>query len=426
MPPSPTTIDAAFEYLFPIIEMARTRHLLIESPANPRRQPPGAFNHRRVLADHRARAVTTPNNDTLYSSAWLDLDTGPWLLSVPRIPDRYWSLAMMDLFTNHFGLLGSRLEGDGPVQALIVGPQWAGVAPADLRVIRAPTRDVWLLGRWLVDGEADLPAVHAIQDALKLSPWGEHRARIPQAVAPADSRDPAGFLAVANEMLGRNPVPAHERDLLAGWAPLGVRPGDTAVWARLHPTVREAWTSRIDALHEPLREGFARGSRTVGGWQYPPDCLGNYGTRYDVRAAVALGGLAALEPVEALYLGMSRDAEGRALSGERRHRLAIPAGGLATEAFWSLSMYEETPQGRLYFTANPIGRYTIGDRTPGLVPDADGAFEVVLQHERPNDAGQAAHWLPTPSGPFQLTLRAYLPREALRQGLAPLPRLITG
>src|SRR5262249_35209418 len=60
-------------YFFPVCEMYRTRWRACADEANPYRQKLNRFLHAPVLADHRARAVTTPNNDTLYSSAWLDL-----------------------------------------------------------------------------------------------------------------------------------------------------------------------------------------------------------------------------------------------------------------------------------------------------------------------------------------------------------------
>jgi hypothetical protein len=48
-----------------------------------------------------------------------------------------------------------------------------------------------------------------------------------------------------------------------------------------------------------------------------------------------------------------------------------------------------------YLVANPIGRYSIGDRTPGLRRDADGSLTIVIQHDppadsRPESAGAAA------------------------------------
>lgn len=60
-------------FLFPLYEMWRSRWNAIRNPVNPRRGIENGFGHARMLSDHRSRAVTTPNNDTLYSSAWLDL-----------------------------------------------------------------------------------------------------------------------------------------------------------------------------------------------------------------------------------------------------------------------------------------------------------------------------------------------------------------
>jgi hypothetical protein len=38
-----------------------------------------------------------------------------------------------------------------------------------------------------------------------------------------------------------------------------------------------------------------------------------------------------------------------------------------------------------YLVANPIDRYSIGDRTPGLRRDNDGSLTIVIQHEQPAD-----------------------------------------
>ena len=60
-------------YLFPVYEMYRTRWQATVNDANPFRQKLNRFFHVPMLADHRTRLVTTPNNDTLYSSAWIDV-----------------------------------------------------------------------------------------------------------------------------------------------------------------------------------------------------------------------------------------------------------------------------------------------------------------------------------------------------------------
>ena len=73
-------IEKAFEFGFPVFEMARLADRVAKA---------GALNqlrHRRRLLDHTSRSVTAPNNDTLYSNAWLDLSNGSYfdiLLSCP-------------------------------------------------------------------------------------------------------------------------------------------------------------------------------------------------------------------------------------------------------------------------------------------------------------------------------------------------------
>jgi hypothetical protein len=183
--------------------------------------------------------------------------------------------------------------------------------------------------------------------------------------------------------------------------------------------VQAAWRARLPGLHEQLRQGLRYGGREVGAWSLPAPAVGEFGQDWMLRAAVAHGGLSALSSREALYLNLEFDpADGSPLDGRKRYLLHVP--GIEARGFWSLSMYEKTADGRLYFAANPISRYAIGDRTPGVAIGPDGAMDILLQHERPDEV---ANWLPTPAGPMALTLRVYLPSEAMRRGEAPLPVL---
>ena len=130
---------------------------------------------------------------------------------------------------------------------------------------------------------------------------------------------------------------------------------------------------------------------------------------------MAIVGLAALEPAEAIYTFAVSDKDGKALQSDRHYRWRIPPEGLPVDAFWSLTAYEETPQGALYFADNPIHRYAIGDRTSGLIKNPDGSIDILIQHDAPTGP-LAANWLPIPTGPVKLALRAYQPRAELIQG----------
>jgi hypothetical protein len=384
-------------------------------------RPLERFAHRRELTTARDRAVTTPNNDTLYSSAWLDLAQGPVALAAPDFGDRYWSVALMSMATDNFAVLGTRTVGTGPATFLIVAPNWQGRTPDGMQLIRSPDRWVWALARMLVAGASDLPAAHRLQDALVLTP---HNTAVttPALPAPLKPDDPADFYRLLADLLAESPPPPADEAMLATLAAIGLVPGQPFTTEAWQPDQRAALAAGFAAASTALRQQRAMGGRSViNGWSFPPAQIGNFGTNYALRAAVSLGGLAALPSEEAMYL--TYVGQGAPVTGAQPRRLAFPAGGLPpVDGFWSLALYERTPEGRLFFNDNPLGRYLIGSHSEGLVTSSDGGLELLISHAAP--AGRETNWLPAPSGQFVLVLRAYLPRLDMREGCWQPPPLM--
>jgi hypothetical protein len=108
-----------------------------------------------------------------------------------------------------------------------------------------------------------------------------------------------------------------------------------------------------------------------------------------------------------MYPTAEVDADGQPLHGDHAYELRFPpTSGPFVDAFWSLTMYRRSD---CLFVANPIGRYSIGDRTPGLRHAADGSLAIRLQAD---DPGADCNWLPAPAGePFYVVLRLYQPRR---------------
>ncbi len=420
-------------YLFPVYEMYRTRWQATVNEANPLRQRLNRFRHIAQLADHRTRGVTTPNNDTFYSSAWLDLSVEPMFLTVPPVGDLYYSYAVLDLFTDNVAYVSHRLHGGTPPTHMIVGPRWAGDPSFEVKLIRAPTNSVWLLGRLLVDGPEEIDRVRILQArALLETPDMRNERRIletrelmrQRTVAPPEPvadwaavnpSDPFDLFEVTMRALGESPLGERDRIVMEGFAPLRLRPGRKFDLRSFSEAERRAMLAGIEQGRADIRAAAGR-SKTVDGWTYGERHLGNFGDDYLYRASVALMGLGALEPAEAIYLTCNSDATGRPLSGANAYRLTFPADGLPpAHAFWSLAMYEVTADGRAFFVDNPIGRYSIGDRTQGLQKAADGSLTLYLQRERP-EGERAANWLPAPAGTMRLVLRAYEPDDVLIEG----------
>ncbi len=61
--------------------------------------------------DHNFRDVITPNADTPYSMAGLDLRAEPMVLDVPAVADRYYVIQFVDLFGTNPHFVGSRATG---------------------------------------------------------------------------------------------------------------------------------------------------------------------------------------------------------------------------------------------------------------------------------------------------------------------------
>jgi len=84
------------------------------------------FNHDRNLKTPANVAVVRPNNDTLYSAAFVDLTDQPLVLHVPDTADRYYLMQILDGWTNTFASPGPRTTGNDARDFILAGPDWRG------------------------------------------------------------------------------------------------------------------------------------------------------------------------------------------------------------------------------------------------------------------------------------------------------------
>jgi hypothetical protein len=399
---------AAWTFALPLIEISspQTRRFSGGAPVN-------TFAHGRDLVDHTARDITTPNNDTLYSSAHIDLSQGPVTLSLPAAGERYLSLALMDAYTNNFAILGTRTTGGEGGTWTLIGPTDAAQGP---NCIRSPTRNVWALARILVEGPHDLEAARAVQQGVSMQGPGM---AAPEPVAERNAPW-ADYLASAAQLMADNPPPATDGAILKVMAPLGLDDFDPGRFSPAEVAAIEAGV--VQARADAQRSGL-RGPGFINGWTYPYARLGVFAQEYGYRASVAIGGLAALPPEEAMYMRAKGDLPRALFDGRAAWRLHFPADHLLpVNSFWSLCLYEATQDGQFFFADNPLGRYAIGDRSPGLRTNADGSLDIWIGHEAPG-TDREANWLPAPATPFALFLRAYLPKPDLLHGRYRLPEI---
>jgi hypothetical protein len=420
----------AVQFALPLYEMARMRSSTcprVDHAGRYAGASPESLNrwanewfHTRVLLGPQHRRVVTPNNDTLYSSAWLDLSDGPLVIRVPAMSARYYVLGLLDLYTNPFGYIGTRTTGNEAGAFFLHGPGWSGEVPEGMRAIACPTHTVWLIGRILVDGEADLAAGVHLQDQLTLEPAPGSGAQVPKlidaGIQPTEKLGNAQrFAQVVNRLLADDPPPREVQPYVErfGACGIGAQCVDHALDANQHALLSRALTHVADELagEPPLALG--------GGWALPVDVHATFGEDYRERAQVALCYIGALGVEEAMYITADTDAQGAALDGNASYVLHFAPGNLpAVDAFWSLTAYEKAS---FMLAENAIGRYSLGDRTRGLVYDADGGLRIAISARMPDDPTLQRNWLPAPSERFYLALRLYMPRETHLAGAFTYP-----
>ncbi|MGA9274959.1 MAG: DUF1254 domain-containing protein [Candidatus Cybelea sp.] len=428
-----TLAREAYTYLYPLVLMDTTRRQATNVAAGQAvgRGPANEFVHVRTFPPADFRDVVRPNFDTLYSIAWLDLTKGPMIVSVPDTAGRYYLLPMLDLWTDVFASPGKRTTGTGAENFAVVPPGWSGTLPDNVERINAPTPYVWVIGRTQTNGTADYAAVNKIQDGMsitRLADWGRQPSpssfqtdsSIDMTTPPmlqVEQMSAGAFFARATEILATNPPHIVDQPILARISRLGIIPGKSFDISSLSTEIAKAVEEGAKAGLPAIKEKIPTLARVVNGWQLNTDTMGVYGTYYIKRAGVALIGLGANLPEDAVYPLNLSDSDGKPLDGANAYVLHFTREELPpVDAFWSVTLYD--PQGFPY--ANALNRCAIGDRDR-LQYNADGSLDLYIQHDNPG-APKESNWLPAPAGPFNLTMRLYAPRSSVTDGAwAPPP-----
>jgi hypothetical protein len=377
------------------------------------------FRHYSNLSTPEVAPFRAPNNDTLYSIAWLDVRNEPLVLRAPATDGRYWCAQVLDFDTNTLTNFGARIDGTKAGQFAVLGPSWKGELPPGVtRTIQSPTGFVLVLLRVLVDGPKELNVAGGIQSKFTFIPLsqiaGRKSAPSPRTIEPVPlfkASNPTERMEVLDRLLKLNPPRVGEEAIHTQFAGIGLGAGKTQLVTRPRPEIFAR--AQADAV-AAIRAAGPKTGKLVNGWLVMSEGIGTYGFDYLQRASVWEGGPLANVPEESLYPSAIVDSTGEPLDGKQNsYTMHFAPGQLPpVDFFWSVTMYERET-GKL--VANPIDRYSIGNRTPGLKFAKDGSLTIYLQHAKP-DQEQQSNWLPTPSGPFYLSMRLYGPRQEVRSG----------
>ncbi len=416
---------SAYIWGYPLVRTERVQRDRVHTSASGVPQTAlNQFSHIRELRDADYKAIATPNNDTLYSQAYLDLRKEPIVIQVPAIEDRYYVLPMLSAYQDVFTSIGTRETGTKAGNYAIVGPNWQGKLPKGIKRIDAPTDTVMVWGRVGVNGKQDLAAAQAVQDSLVMVPlsqygkkkvaadWQTSRERVALTAWDEITGVPESlsFFYELGEALKLTELRPEDAATIEQFSHIGLSPEKGFDLLSLDPASIAGLARGIQTAEQIIDNAASENGTFLNGWVFSTE-TGIFGNDYLLRAAIAKWYMAANIPAEAMYYVGKTTADGKPFNGNNHYQIHFPAKPPAN-AFWSLSIYNSSDGS---FVANELDRYSIGDRTAGIKTDADGSLDIYIQAEKP-EAKYQANWLPAPDAPFYLLLRLYIPEDEVVSG----------
>lgn len=410
---------SAYLWGYPLVRMERVcrEYTTPEDPRPPSsyRAPLNRIGFAAELAGPDSHDMPSANGDTVYLSAVVDLSE-PFVLTVPDTGDRYYVINVFTMYQELQHYIGRRTTGTGPGRFVIVPPGWDGALPEDAERLEVTTRKVWLWGRIrVVDGEG-LGPVAELRKGFRLEPLSGRSADELPAIPelPSIDGDELGFFVHLSAAMAANPVYPADAALVAQYERIGLTANGFD---------RSGLTDRqLAVLARAVSDGpaaaqaaFSATAENHNGWTWVVG-MDAFGFDYPRRAVIAGPYLGGNGEREAMYPGGFTDSDGAPLDGANSYRVRF-ASEPPVDAFWSLTLYRAADK---MLVANELNRYKVGSDTTGLQQNADGSFDVLIQHERPEDA---ANWLPAPAEPFYLLLRLYQPTDAILSGEWTLPSI---
>ena len=377
------------------------------------------FRHQDDMPSPKDASVRRKSYDAPYSWAWLDLRAEPVVLQIPAIPaGRFFVVQLYDLWGNNLLHVDAKMAGGKAVNVLVAGPGWKGAQPKGIgEVVRAETLLVGVTARTAAATPGDAASVADLQRQYAIIPLSKcAKTAAPKAVPPITfaawdetKADTGAFIGYINELLPYVRLDAAEQIQFKRYAGIGMTSGrqwdpakmDSGVVAAIDAGVKDAAAKLEKAMADARGAVDPVGTREA----FAGDVM---------KRAISSGfDLHRVAKSEIIELPITGDGGGDPYEKGAKYRLVFPPNQLPpVDGFWSLEMIS-VPDVR--YRENPVNRYVIDSRMPGLKKNADGSLEIAIQHDSPEPELES-NWLPSPDAGFSLTLRLYAPKQAAVDG----------
>ena len=395
--------------------------LFVDPTSSQYKAPIGTLTNEARVFTYKDTAVITPNSDTPYSLMEADLRAEPVVISVPAVPKpRYYSVQLTDANTFNYGYMGSRSTGTEAGDYLVVGPDWKGETPAQIKqVFYSSTPFTAIIFRTQLFDASDMTNVVKIQAGYKVQPLSTYLKQAPPPAPPAIDYLKADaeiakkeFWELLDFALQYSPAGPEEVEIRTRLASIGIGPGKTFDMKDLSLEHKAAVLLGMKAGSDAVDKYIASGGKVINGWNVG-SFFGDrayYNGDWLKRAAAAKGGIFGNSAIEAMYPLTRVLPGGEAIDGSKHnYTLTFAKGELPpVNAFWSVTMYDGKSQ---FLIDNPINRYLINSpMLSDMKTNADGSLTLFIQKDSPGK-DKEANWLPAPDGLIYLVMRLYWPKE---------------
>jgi hypothetical protein len=382
--------------------------------------------------DPDQRFVACSNQDVAYGMGYGSLDEDPVIMQVPDFGERFWVYAAWDARTDSFANIGKQY-GTKPGFYLMVGPNWKGSIPSGVsEVFRSSTELAAFCPRvFLNDTDEDRKAIQPLLNQVLVYPLTQFDGKTkskdwkkaPSFPAPPNQGAEEIHWVVPEVFFDQLPDVLKRVAPLSGEESLHRLVGSLLEAADKDPALKAALKQMAigceSELITPLKQWKLNGPPAGNGW-YSPTNNAAFGTDYTVRTAVAKSNMYENKWNETKYIFTDFDEHGQQLNGNSLYSLTFPSGQVPpVNGFWSLTLYND----HHFFNPNPLKRYSLGTKNKTLQVGADGSLTLYAGARSPGKEKET-NWLPAPTAPFSLYIRAYWPKEEIIKGTWQPPKVV--
>ncbi len=387
----------------------------------------GVYKHY-GLSTPKNKDIPTPNNNTPYSWAWVDLRSEPWVLTMPPSDgNRYYVCQWDDMWGYVIDAPGSVIDGQNGGDYLLTTKDFTGQIPPGIkRTIHSESQFIGTLTRTGVNGQDDIPAMQTIQNGYVLQPLSSYLGSEPKTKSEdinwinydATDLKTINFFKYANFMLDYTIPNKSDETMLENARKIGVEAGKNWIPNNMDP-------SFVNTINEGIKAALAEIDHQVA---ITNDGKKLFNTRkvigedYLNRTVGVVVGQFGNYPSQAMYPSFKTDINGELLDGSKNNYSITFAKNELPQSnyFWSFTMYDLPNR---FLVENSINRYSIGSQNKSLKKNKDGSVTIYFQTESPGQEREA-NWLPSPKGPFYTVLRIYGPDDHVLNGTYKLPSII--